>query len=101
MAQSEINELQDATAWDSEGSKLGAVNEVHLERTTGAPGWVTVSLGLLNTREHFIPLAGSRFEGGDLHLGWTKDKISDSPEVASARELSADEERMLGDYYGL
>ncbi len=101
MAQSDINELQDATAWDSEGSKLGAVNEVHLERTTGAPGWVTVSLGLLNTREHFIPLAGSRFEGGDLHLGWTKDKISDSPEVASTKELSADEERMLGDYYGL
>lgn len=101
MAQLEINQLQDATAWDSEGSKVGTVNEVHLEKTSGVPGWVTVTLGLLNTREHFVPLAGSRFEGGDLHLGWTRDKISDSPKVANDKELSADEERMLGDYYGL
>jgi hypothetical protein len=101
MAQLEINELQDATAWDSDGTKLGVVNEVHLERATGLPGWVTVSLGLLNTREHFVPLAGSRFEGGDLHLGWTRDVIGDAPEVTSDKKLSADEERMLGDYYGL
>ena len=101
MAQLDINDLQDATAWDSEGSKLGAVNEVHLERASGLPGWVTVTLGLLNTREHFVPLTGSRFEGGDLHLGWTRDQISDSPKVANDKELSADEERLLGDYYGL
>jgi hypothetical protein len=47
MAQAEINKLQAATAWDSKGKKLGDVNDVHLEKESGIPAWVTVSLGLL------------------------------------------------------
>ncbi len=101
MAQAEINKLQAATAWDSKGKKLGDVNDVHLEKESGIPAWVTVSLGLLNTRKHYVPLADSRFEGDDLHVAWTKSVISDAPSVASSTELSPDEESVLIDYYKL
>ncbi|WP_434994846.1 PRC-barrel domain-containing protein [Arthrobacter sp. Ld5] len=101
MAQAEINKLQAATAWDSKGKKLGDVNDVHLEKESGIPAWVTVSLGLLNSRKHYVPLANSRFEGDDLHLAWTKKEISDAPSANSSIELSPEEERALIDHYGL
>lgn len=101
MAQTEIEKLQAATAWDSNGKKLGDVNDVHLEKESGIPAWVTVSLGLLNSRKHFVPLANSRFEGDALHLAWTKSQIADAPSAASSAELSAEEESTLIDYYSL
>lgn len=101
MAQAEITKLQSATAWDSKGKKLGDVNDVHLEKESGIPAWVTVSLGLLNSRKHYVPLANSRFEGDDLHLAWTKKEISDAPSANSSTELSPEEETALIDHYGL
>lgn len=101
MVQAEINKLQAATAWDSKGKKLGDVNDVHLEKESGIPAWVTVSLGLLNSRKHYVPLADSRFEGDDLHLAWTKSEISDAPRTVSSIELSPEEETALIDYYKL
>lgn len=101
MDQAEIKKLQAATAWDSKGKKLGEVNHVHLENESGVPAWITVSLGLLNTRRHYVPLADSRFEGEDLHVAWTKDQIVDSPSTASDIELSPEEESGLVDYYQL
>ncbi|MHA7240313.1 PRC-barrel domain-containing protein [Arthrobacter sp. TMS1-12-1] len=101
MAQAEITKLQSATAWDSKGKKLGDVNDVHLEKESGIPAWVTVSLGLLNSRKHYVPLANSRFEGDALHLAWTKKQISDAPSANSSIELSPEEESVLIDHYGL
>lgn len=101
MEKLDIKKLQEATAWDSEGMKLGEVNQVHIEKATGLPGWVTLSFGLLNTRKHYVPLLGSRLEGDNLRLRWTKEEISDSPDAASDLELSADEERALSEYYSL
>ncbi len=101
MAQAEINKLQAATAWDSKGKKLGDVNDVHLEKESGVPAWVTVSFGLLNARKHFVPLANSRFEGDALHLAWSKSEIADAPRSANIAELSPAEESALIDYYRL
>lgn len=101
MAQAEINKLQAATAWDSKGKKLGVVNDVHLEKESGVPAWVTVSLGLLNSRKHYVPLANSRLEGEDLHVDWTRKEITSAPNPASPYELKADEESTLIDYYKL
>jgi hypothetical protein len=101
MAQAEINKLQAATAWDSKGKKLGDVNDVHLGKESGIPAWVTVSLGLLGGRKHYVPLANSRFEGDALHLAWSKSEISDAPSTSSDIELSPEEESALIDYYRL
>lgn len=101
MSQAEISKLQAAVAWDSKGKKLGDVNDVHLEMESGIPAWITVSLGLFNSRKHFVPLANSRFEGDDLHVGWTKKFITDAPGFTNSVKLSPEEETALIDYYRL
>ena len=55
-------------AVDPQGSKIGSVGQVYLDDETGQPDWVTVNTGLFGTRENFVPLRGSRFEGDDLWL---------------------------------
>lgn len=99
----DIHELQDATAWDREGKKLGFVGQVHKDRDTGRIAWITVSLGLLETKPRFIPMAGARVEGTDVFVAYDDEKIKDSPEIDADPEsgLSPQQEAMLASYYGL
>ncbi|MHA7276704.1 PRC-barrel domain-containing protein [Arthrobacter sp. HLT1-21] len=101
MAQPDIHDLQEATAWDADGEKLGQVSQVHLDAHTGEPIFVTVALGLFNTREHFIPFDGARLDGGDLHVAYTRDKITDAPDLTAESELTDEQTGSLREYYNL
>jgi len=86
-------------AVDPQGSKIGSVGQVYLDDETGQPDWVTVNTGLFGTRENFVPLRGSRFEGDDLVFPFEKDVVKDSPEIADTSHLDPDEEQELYAYY--
>ena len=45
-----IHQLRSATVVDRDGSKVGNVQQVYLDDTTGRPSWVTVNTGLFGTR---------------------------------------------------
>ncbi|MHA7246148.1 PRC-barrel domain-containing protein [Arthrobacter tecti] len=101
MERLELEQLQAATAWDVDGEKLGNVSQVHLDGVSGEPAWVTVGLGLLNSRENFVPLAGSRLDGDSLFVAVTKDAIKDSPDFSSEEGLTPENEDSLRTYYNL
>ena len=84
---------------DPQGSKIGSVGQVYLNDETGQPDWVTVNTGLFGTRENFAPLAGSSFNGEDLVLPFDKTVVKDSPDIADASHLDADEQQSLYGYY--
>ena len=86
-------------AVDPQGNKIGSVGQVYLDDETGQPDWVTVNTGLFGTRENFVPLRGSRFEGDDLVFPFEKDVVKDSPEIADTSHLDPDEEQELYAYY--
>jgi PRC-barrel domain len=99
----DIHELQDATAWDSEGHKLGLVGQVHRDRETGRIAWITVTLGLLETKPRFVPMSGARVEGTDVHVAYDGETVKESPEidVIPGEGLSGEQEAELAAYYGL
>ncbi|MHA7154214.1 PRC-barrel domain-containing protein [Arthrobacter sp. TMN-50] len=101
MAQLDIHDLQEATAWDADGEKLGQVSQVHVDARTREPAFVTVALGLFNTREHFVPFEGARLDGGDLYVAYTKDTIADAPDLTAESELTDEQTATLRDYYNL
>jgi uncharacterized protein (TIGR02271 family) len=72
-----------------------------LDDTTGDPSWVTVTTGLFGTSQTFVPLEGATFDGDDLRLAHSKDKIKDAPRVDVDQHLSPQEENELYRYYGL
>lgn len=87
------------TAVDQQGDKIGSVGQVYLNDETGQPDWVTVNTGLFGTKENFVPLVGSSFNGEDLVLPFDKTVVKDSPDVDDASHLDVDEQQQLTAYY--
>ena len=56
------------TAVDSEGNKVGKIEQVYLDDQTNEPVWVTVSTGLFGSRQSFAPLYGATARG--RRSGW-------------------------------
>jgi uncharacterized protein (TIGR02271 family) len=87
------------TAVDPQGNKIGTVGQVYLDDQTGQPDWITVNTGLFGMKENFAPLTGSSFNGEDLVLPYDKTVVKDSPDIADASHLDADEQQSLYAYY--
>ena len=62
---------------------------------------MTVKTGLFGTKESFVPLAASRFDGADLIVDATKDQVSGAPQVEQDGHISEQEEAEIYRYYGL
>ncbi|MCX4680835.1 PRC and DUF2382 domain-containing protein [Streptomyces sp. NBC_01433] len=94
-------ELDGLTVYDKEGEKVGSVGRVYVDDDTGRPDWVTVKTGLFGMKESFVPLAGARRVGSDLHVSYPKDSVKDAPRVDADAHLSVSEEEELYRHYGL
>lgn len=94
-------ELDGLTVYDTEGEKIGNVGRVYVDDNTGRPDWITVKTGLFGMKESFVPLAGARRVGSDLHITHTKDVVKEAPRVDADAHLSVSEEEELYRHYGL
>lgn len=87
--------------YDSEGSKIGSLEEIYLDDATGEPEWALVNTGLFGTRSSFVPLSGATSQDEDLRVAFAKDKVKDAPGLDAGQHLDADEEQELYVYYGI
>ncbi|WP_405708962.1 MULTISPECIES: DUF2382 domain-containing protein [unclassified Streptomyces] len=94
-------ELDGLTVYDTDGEKVGSVGRVYVDDNTGRPDWITVRTGLFGMKESFVPLAGARRVGSDLHISHPKDRVKDAPRVDADAHLSVAEEEELYKHYGL
>lgn len=94
-------EMIGATAYGSDGEKIGKVGQIFLDNSTGQPEWVTVNTGLFGTSESFVPLANARAEGDRVEIGYPKDLVKDAPRIDADQELSEDQETTLYRHYGI
>ena len=86
-------------AVDSDGDKLGTIEQVYINDTSGEPEWVTVKTGLFGTKESFAPLQGATDNGDALQLAVTKEVVKGAPNVDNDGHTNDDEQRALWDYY--
>lgn len=101
FTQDDIGTLLGATVFDSNGDKLGDVNQVYLDDTTSEPSWVTVRTGLFGTQESFVPLRDAESRGGELHAAFDKATVRDAPRIDADGHLTPEEEQELYRYYGV
>ncbi|WP_406378993.1 DUF2382 domain-containing protein [Streptomyces sp. NBC_01618] len=94
-------ELDGLTVYDTAGEKIGSVGRVYVDDNTGRPDWITVKTGLFGMKESFVPLAGARRVGSDLHITHPKDRVKEAPRVDADAHLSVAEEEELYHHYGL
>ncbi|WBB60797.1 PRC-barrel domain-containing protein [Streptomyces sp. WMMC500] len=87
-------------AYDSNGDKLGTVDEVYLDDVTGAPQWAALRTGLFH-RDAFVPLGPSELADEGLRVPFDRALIKDAPDFGVGRHLSPAQELQLYHHYGL
>ena len=97
----EAYEWRDRQVVGSDGEKIGTVDEVYLDTTTGEPEWLSVNTGLFGMKSSFVPLQGAQPSGEEVRVAYTKEEVKDAPGIKPDEELSDSEERELWGYYGL
>jgi uncharacterized protein (TIGR02271 family) len=100
LNENDARQIVGATAYGSDGEKLGKVGHLFLNDETGHPEFVTVNTGLFGTSESFAPVQDATLQDGDLRLGHTKEVVKGAPrvELDDGHMEEADEQRLL-DYY--
>jgi sporulation protein YlmC with PRC-barrel domain len=99
--------LQDVQTWrgmkvvDSDGEKIGTIENVFLDRHTGEPAWATVKTGLFGLKSSFVPIRDAEPIGeNEVRVPVQKDQVKHAPKVDAQDDLGPDEERQLYEYYG-
>lgn len=99
MATYDVNALLSATAYGSDGDKIGKVEQVFLDDNTEEVTFVTVNTGLFGTKESFVPVEGAQQDGDRLVLPYAKGVVKDAPNVDADQHLSPAEEEEIYRYY--
>jgi len=97
----EAYDFRGRTVLDSQGEKIGKVDELYFDEEGGQPEWALVNTGLFGTKKTFVPIKGASPTGEDLQVAVTKDQVKDAPRIDADQELSEQEERRLFEHYGV
>ncbi|WP_078591589.1 PRC-barrel domain-containing protein [Streptomyces megasporus] len=87
-------------AFDRDGQKIGTVDEVYLDDTTGVPEWAAVRTGFFG-RDAFVPLEPSDVVDGVLRVPFERSLVKGAPDFGVGHHLSPEQELMLYRHYGL
>jgi uncharacterized protein (TIGR02271 family) len=101
MQVTEAYEWRGRDVVDSDGDKIGTLEEVYLDSESGRPEWAAVHTGFLGMKQSFVPLVEAEPARGNVVVPYSKDQVKDAPSVDPDGELSADEEERLYTHYGV
>ena len=99
--QSAVAEWRGSSAVDSDGEKIGTIEEIYMDVETGRPEWLAVKTGLFGMKLSFIPVAEASASNGEVQVPYDKAQIKDAPAVEPDGDLSQEEEANLYRHYGL
>jgi uncharacterized protein (TIGR02271 family) len=87
---------------DSDGDKVGTLEELFRDEDTQEPEWAVVRTGMFGTKLSFVPIQGAEPTGEDVRVPFSKAQIKDAPRIDdSDGQLSQDEEAQLYEHYGM
>lgn len=95
-----IQEAHGAGVYDSQGKKIGAVEEIFYDTQNNRPEWVGIGTGFFGTKRVLVPLHSAELRSDGLYVPYSKDHVKDSPDIDSD-EISEQTEHDLYAYYDL
>jgi uncharacterized protein (TIGR02271 family) len=96
----DIQSWRGRTLLDRDGDKIGKIEDVYLDRSSGEPEWIAVKTGLFGSNVSFVPIHDAAIDADNVRVGHEKGLVNDSPNIDPDGELSPDEERRLYQHYG-
>lgn len=88
---------------DTDGNKLGSVDNVWVDDATGDLEFVAVKTGWLFGKNHIIPVSDGRIDNDSqaIIVPYSQDQVKGAPSLSSDAELSPDQEDDIYGYYGM
>ncbi len=97
-----IREWRGHDVVDSGNHKLGELEAVYVDTSTGLPSFGTVKAGMpARHRLVFVPLAQATVGPGYLKVSYGKKQVNDAPCIGTDSELPAAGEEAIFKHYGL
>jgi hypothetical protein len=85
-----------------DGHKIGRIDAIYVNSSTGEPEWVAINLGgLMATKHGFAPVAKVSREGDNAMVEYEKNFVKHAPTTRSEGVLSPTENEALYGYYGI
>jgi sporulation protein YlmC with PRC-barrel domain len=98
---SEVLEWYGRTVVDTDGGKLGKIEEIYFDMETDRPEWALINTGMFAGKSSFMPLEGATSDGEQVLAPYGKDQVKDAPRVDPDGVLSQPEEAELYRHYGV
>jgi sporulation protein YlmC with PRC-barrel domain len=98
---SEVLEWHGRTVVDTDGEKLGKIEEIYFDQETNRPEWALINTGMFAGKSSFMPLEGATSDGEQVTAPYSKDQVKDAPRVDPDGVLSQPEEAELYRHYGV
>lgn len=99
MTDRKIDAIRNSTVHSQDGHKIGKVADVYLDDQTGEPTFVSVKTGLFGGNGTFVPLDQAKANGEEITVPYTKDFVTDAPNIADDGNLTPEEEQRIYEYY--
>jgi hypothetical protein len=99
--------VSDRLAWrgrgvrDSDGQRIGEIGEIYVADGTTTPEWALVRTDAPGHPSSFLPLNGSRGDGDQVIVPFTKAQVADCPKTPEVGRLSPEQGAALYDHYGV
>jgi uncharacterized protein (TIGR02271 family) len=97
----DVTQLRGQELLDSNGDKIGKIEEIYLDEQTGKPEWLAVKTGMFGSNVSFVPLAQASMDSGTVRVPYEKSQVKDAPNAEADGQLSQDEEARLYRHYGM
>jgi len=102
-----MSTITDAESWigttltDSDGRKLGTIDDVYADEPSGQPLWMVIRSGRFHPKFSFVPLAGAALDGDVIVTGYGRAQVEDAPKFEPADALPDSLVRAMYAHYGL
>lgn len=95
----ELVALRDRAVVDSNGDRIGTVEQIWVDNVNGLPEWATVKMGRIRGHRRFVSLRPVEIRDDDIVVAYTKEQIEEAPEF-DPDTATPEEERKLYRHYG-
>ncbi|MFJ2931817.1 PRC-barrel domain-containing protein [Streptomyces sp. NPDC087219] len=102
IGMADIREWRTHDVLDAAGRRIGVLEAVHVDTSTGEPAMVTVQIGLpTRHRLVFVPLDGASVGPGHVKGAHDKALVKDRPSIGMGDVLPFEDEEAVFQHYGL
>jgi hypothetical protein len=95
--------LPGKTLNDQMSRKIGEIKDLYTAGEDDTPAWVSVetTIGMADKRIVFVPIARLKEEDDEIRVPYTMQRVQSSPEIEPEDQLSAENDRILRDFYAI